>query len=33
VVSVALTALIVALVAYLAATEREPAQAAEGYGV
>jgi uncharacterized membrane-anchored protein len=33
VVSVALTALIVALVAYLAATERKPAKAAEGYGV
>jgi uncharacterized membrane-anchored protein len=33
VVSLGLTALIVALVAYVAVTEREPAQAAEGYGV
>ena len=33
VVSVGLTALIVALVAWVAVTEREPAEAAEGYGV
>jgi uncharacterized membrane-anchored protein len=33
VVSLALTALIVALVAYVAAIERKPSQAAEGYGV